>query len=98
MKPSTCNQVGGLFVWPEELGAYSYEGEKTMTTKEASSSKAGTLTSAKDVIAYARAQGLKIVDYKFVDLPGTWQHFSSPIAELDESVFSDGVGFDGSSI
>ena len=67
-----------------------------MAVKEAP--KVGELTSAKDVIAYARAQGLKIVDYKFVDLPGTWQHFSSPIAELEESVFADGVGFDGSSI
>jgi glutamine synthetase len=67
-----------------------------MAVKEAP--KAGALTSAKDVIAYAKAQGLKIVDYKFVDLPGTWQHFSSPIGELEESVFTDGVGFDGSSI
>jgi glutamine synthetase len=56
------------------------------------------LTSAKEVIAYAREQGLKIVDFKFVDLPGTWQHFSSPIGELSESLFVEGIGFDGSSI
>jgi len=60
--------------------------------------QARTLTSAKEVIAYAKELGLKIVDYKFVDLPGTWQHFSSPIEELDESTFAEGVGFDGSSI
>ncbi len=64
----------------------------------AAGGKARTLTSAKEVIAYAKELGLKIVDYKFVDLPGTWQHFSSPIEELDESVFAEGVGFDGSSI
>ena len=56
------------------------------------------LTSPKEVIAYARKLGLKIVDYKFVDLPGTWQHFSAPIDELTEEVFAEGVGFDGSSI
>lgn len=64
-------------------------------TKETSAVK---LTTPKEVIAFARKEGLKIVDYKFVDLPGTWQHFSAMISELDESTFSEGVGFDGSSI
>jgi len=54
--------------------------------------------SPKEVIEYARAQKLQIVDLKFVDLPGTWQHFSIPITELEESLFTDGIGFDGSSI
>ncbi len=52
----------------------------------------------KGVIAWAREQGLQIVDFKFVDLPGLWQHFSVPISELTESLFADGIGFDGSSI
>jgi glutamine synthetase len=52
----------------------------------------------KGVIQWARAQGLQIVDLKFVDLPGLWQHFSVPISELNEALFSDGIGFDGSSI
>jgi glutamine synthetase len=52
----------------------------------------------KGVIQWARAQGLQIVDLKFVDLPGLWQHFSVPITELNEALFSDGIGFDGSSI
>ncbi len=56
------------------------------------------LTSAKDVIAFAKKQGVKIVDFKFVDLPGTWQHFSAVIGDLNEEVFAEGVGFDGSSI
>jgi glutamine synthetase len=55
-------------------------------------------TTPQDVLAYARDLGLKIVDFKFIDLPGTWQHFSIPTAELEESLFSDGLGFDGSSI
>lgn len=41
---------------------------------------------------------VKIVDFKFMDLPGMWQHFSMPISELTEDLFEDGVGFDGSSI
>jgi len=56
------------------------------------------ITTPKEVLAYAQATGVKIVDFKFVDLPGTWQHFSSPIGELNESLFSEGIGFDGSSI
>ncbi|MBI3241183.1 MAG: type I glutamate--ammonia ligase [Chloroflexi bacterium] len=55
-------------------------------------------TTPKEVIAFAQANGLKFVDYKFVDLIGLWQHFSSPIEELEEAVFTEGVGFDGSSI
>ena len=39
-----------------------------------------------------------MVDIKFVDTFGTWQHFSCPIGELTEEVFTDGFGFDGSSI
>ncbi len=50
------------------------------------------------VLAFAREKGLKIVDVKFVDLPGAWQHFSMPIEELSVDSFSEGLGFDGSSI
>jgi glutamine synthetase len=52
----------------------------------------------KSVIESAKQAGAKIVDVRFTDLPGTWQHFSIPIGELTEDVFEDGLGFDGSSI
>ena len=39
-----------------------------------------------------------MVDVKFVDTFGIWQHFSVPTAELTEEVFAEGFGFDGSSI
>ena len=52
----------------------------------------------KDVLAYAKKQGTKMVDFKFLDFPGIWQHFSVPISELEESSFEEGFGFDGSSI
>ena len=50
------------------------------------------------VLAMAKEQGVKIVDIRFMDFPGMWQHFSVPICELSESSFEEGFGFDGSSI
>jgi len=46
----------------------------------------------------AKKAGAKIVDVKFVDPFGMWQHFSLPISELKEDTFTEGIGFDGSSI
>lgn len=51
-----------------------------------------------EVLAFAKEKGVKMVDVKFIDLPGTWQHFSVPIGEFDEGTFAEGLGFDGSSI
>jgi len=57
-----------------------------------------TGTSPKDAVKFAKDQGVKIVDVKFIDLPGTWQHFSIPVEEYSEDIFAEGIGFDGSSI
>jgi glutamine synthetase len=35
---------------------------------------------------------------RFIDLPGTWQHWSQPVSTIDEDFFKEGSGFDGSSI
>src|SRR6266567_383171 len=51
-----------------------------------------------EVLKFARENDVKIVDLKFTDLPGSWQHFSIPIRELREDTFVEGVPFDGSSI
>jgi glutamine synthetase len=56
------------------------------------------MSTPKSVIESAKKQGVKMVDLKFVDTFGTWQHFSVPAAELTEGVFEEGFGFDGSSI
>ena len=53
---------------------------------------------ARGVIALAKKNKAQIVDLKFCDLVGTWQHFSIPVEELNEALFKDGSGFDGSSI
>src|SRR5881392_4352514 len=60
--------------------------------------KSGRKTSPREVLERAKAEGVEVVDVRFVDLPGTWQHFSLPLGELDEGSFSEGLGFDGSSI
>ena len=52
----------------------------------------------KDVLDFAKKNEAVMVDLKFMDFPGTWQHFSVPISELEESTFEEGYGFDGSSI
>src|SRR5438876_1192029 len=56
------------------------------------------MSTPKSVLEMAKKQGARMVDIKFVDTFGTWQHFSLPISEVGEDAFSDGLGFDGSSI
>ncbi len=51
-----------------------------------------------EVLGMAKENGAKMIDLRFMDFPGLWQHFSVPVSELDESSFEDGFGFDGSSI
>ena len=52
----------------------------------------------RDAIRFAREKKAKIVDLRFVDVPGLWQHFSIPVGELTAELFAEGIGFDGSSI
>ncbi|RKU27701.1 type I glutamate--ammonia ligase [Candidatus Poribacteria bacterium] len=51
-----------------------------------------------EVVQLAKDNDVKIVDLKFMDLPGMWQHFSIMVGELSEDLFEEGIGFDGSSI
>ncbi|MCX7765239.1 MAG: type I glutamate--ammonia ligase [Candidatus Sumerlaeia bacterium] len=52
----------------------------------------------KEVIELGKAKGIQFVDFKFMDFPGLWQHFTVPFSELKEDSFEEGFGFDGSSI
>ena len=52
--------------------------------------------SVKEVLEMAK--GVQVVDLRFTDLPGTWQHFTMPVHRLTEDFFKDGIPFDGSSI
>jgi len=51
-----------------------------------------------EVLALCREKNVKAVDLRFMDFPGLWQHFTIPVTKLDETIFEDGIGFDGSSI
>lgn len=52
----------------------------------------------KEVIDLIKNEGIEMVDLRFMDFPGLWQHFSVPAKYIDEDVFEEGLGFDGSSI
>ncbi len=52
----------------------------------------------KDVLKLIEEKKIRYVDMKFLDFIGTWQHFTAPVHELNEDVFEEGLGFDGSSI
>ena len=58
----------------------------------------GRAAEARDVLALAQEHDVRMVDFKFTDLPGTWQHLGLSIHALDDEVFTEGLGFDGSSI
>jgi glutamine synthetase len=51
-----------------------------------------------EVLNFIKKEDVKVIDFRFMDFPGLWQHFSIPARELDEGMFEAGVGFDGSSI
>ena len=51
-----------------------------------------------EVTQLIKDQGIKLIDFKFADLLGTWQHFTTTLTEYSEDLFTDGLGFDGSSI
>ena len=52
----------------------------------------------KEVLALIKEKDVKAIDMRFMDFPGMWQHFTVPAGALDEDSFSEGLGFDGSSI
>ena len=52
----------------------------------------------KEIIDLIKKENVRIVDMRFMDFPGLWQHFSIPASEMDVDKFEEGLGFDGSSI
>src|SRR5262249_46844716 len=53
---------------------------------------------ADDVLRAIKDKNVQMIDVRFTDLPGTWQHFSVPPSAVDADALADGIGFDGSSI
>ena len=51
-----------------------------------------------EAAAMAENNKCEFIDLKFIDLPGIWQHYTLPVSKLTEDLFSEGTGFDGSSV
>src|SRR5688572_13982875 len=73
-------------------------GTMATTTGPAASLASASTADITHVLELIRERGVQVVDVKFTDLPGTWQHFSVPASAFDKECFTDGLGFDGSSI
>jgi len=56
------------------------------------------MTTVKEILDLMKKEAIEVVDLRFMDFPGIWQHFSVPASEIDEGAFEHGLGFDGSSI
>src|SRR3972149_5343799 len=56
------------------------------------------MVTPQEVIERSRQAGVQMVDLRFSDLLGVWQHFTIPVEELTAGLFQEGIGFDGSSI
>ena len=59
---------------------------------------AAKISPVQKVLNYIKTNKIRFVDFKFMDFPGQWQHFTVPAAQLSAKSFEDGFGFDGSSI
>ncbi len=71
--------------------------ESTEMTNTNTPGVAGGMTPG-EVIEYIRANGIRLLDIRFTDLFGQWQHFTVPTSSVDASTFTEGLGFDGSSL
>src|SRR3712207_2323723 len=56
------------------------------------------MTTPQEVLKRIQDNNIQMIDLKFIDTPGTWQHLTVYHNQIDETSFTDGVPFDGSSI
>lgn len=47
-------------------------------------------------LQYCSEKGIKMIDFKMVDLFGRWRHLTIPVERFSEKTFQNGIGFDGS--
>src|SRR5215471_12732335 len=95
MRPRDFGVVG-----PFCLVQQGQRGRKGMASEEKHYVSNGTdmATAPAEALEFGRSTQAKMVDLKFTDLLGSWQHMSLPLSAFDESAFDEGLGFDGSSI
>ena len=53
---------------------------------------------AEDLLRAIKDEKVQMIDLRFTDLPGVWQHFSIPPSAVSIDALDEGIGFDGSSI
>jgi glutamine synthetase len=70
----------------------------TRKTKSKGGSEDMSPKKPSDVLKMVKDHDVKIIDLRFLDFVGMWQHFSFPTHMIDAGTFEDGMGFDGSSI
>lgn len=69
-----------------------------MATKNPVEEQKEKLKRIQDVFKLIKDKEIRMIDFRFTDLPGQWQHFTIPVNQLEEEHFYEGLGFDGSSI
>jgi glutamine synthetase len=95
MEPQDSPGVLGPFFWTDDA-----EEARMSELEERHFLRNGgeTLPDAREALEWATETRATMIDLKFCDLLGTWQHMSLPVRALSESAFDEGLGFDGSSI
>src|SRR5262245_66024350 len=93
MRPRDSRQSRAFFCWTERRTEMA-EAE----TKHYIANGSKEVPAAREAIEWAGQTQAQLVDLKFCDLLGRWQHMTLPLSAFDESVFDDGRGFDGASI
>ena len=51
---------------------------------------------AHDIMELIRRRGVKMVDFKMVDINGQFRHVTIPAGNFSESTLTEGIGFDAS--
>src|SRR5438034_4590347 len=92
MRPQDSRSPGPFFVGPTEGEEMEAEARHYLVNGS------GEQPEPKEALEWAGQTRAQMVDLKFCDLLGAWQHMTLPLSAFDESAFDDGLGFDGSSI
>src|SRR3954462_9051946 len=90
MAPHDSQESWALFLWSES--------ERSEMSELESRHYIGQAAAGHEALMWAQETRVAMVDLKFCDLLGTWQHVSLPLTAFAESAFEEGLGFDGSSI
>src|SRR5437870_6747013 len=92
MRPQDSRSPGPFFVGPTEGDEMEAEARHYLVNGS------GEQPDPREALEWAGQTRAQMVDLKFTDLLGAWQHMTLPLSAFDEAAFDEGLGFDGSSI